>query len=218
MSVQVHKVITGPFQENSYLIFDTDSREGVCIDPGDDAPAIIAMINNIDCIPLAIINTHAHLDHIGAVSTLQKQWSIPFYLHKEEAQVLDTYEETCRFFNITAGEKPTVDFWIKDESLLTFGNLSFTPLFTPGHTPGGTTYIIEDHVFVGDTLFRGSVGRTDLPGGNWTTLEESLLKMIKNIAPEHMLHSGHGPDSTMQLERKENPFLISLVKQLNYKL
>ena len=215
MSVQVHKVITGPFQENSYLIFDTETREGVCIDPGDDAPAIIAMINNNDCIPLAIINTHAHLDHIGAVSALQKQWDIPFYLHKDESQVLDTYEETCRFFNIIAGEKPAVDFWIEDESLLTFGNLSFTPLFTPGHTPGGTTYIIEDHVFVGDTLFRGSVGRTDLPGGDWTTLEESLLKMMEKIAPEHVLHSGHGPDTTMDVERMENPFLFSLINRVN---
>ena len=215
MSVQVHKVITGPFQENSYLIFDTDSLEGVCIDPGDDAPTIIAMIYNNDCIPLAIINTHAHLDHIGAVSALQKRWDIPFYLHKNEAQVLDTYEETCRFFNITAGEKPIVDFWIEDESLLTFGNLSFTPLFTPGHTPGGTTYIIEDHVFVGDTLFRGSVGRTDLPGGNWSTLEESLLKMMEKIAPEHTLHSGHGPDTTMDVEKMENPFLISLINRVN---
>ena len=215
MSVQVHKVITGPFQENSYLIFDTETREGVCIDPGDDAPAIIDMIDNNDCIPLAIINTHAHLDHIGAVSALQKQWDIPFYLHKDESDVLDTYEETCRLFNITAGEKPAVDFWIEDESLLTFGNLSFTPLFTPGHTPGGTTYIIEDHVFVGDTLFRGSVGRTDLPGGDWTTLEESLLKMMEKIAPGHVLHSGHGPDTTMDVERMENPFLFSLINRVN---
>ena len=215
MNVQVHKVISGPFQENSYLIFDTDSLEGVCIDPGDDAPTIIAMINNNDCIPLAIINTHAHLDHIGAVSTLQKQWDIPFYLHKNESKVLDTYEETCQFFNMTAGEKPAVDFWIEEESLLTFGNLSFMILFTPGHTPGGTTYIIEDHVFVGDTLFRGSVGRTDLPGGNWTTLEESLLKMMENIAPEDTLHSGHGPDTTMEVERIENPFLISLINRAN---
>ena len=118
-------------------------------------------------------------------------------------------------FNVTAGEKPAVDFWIEDESLLTFGNLSFTPLFTPGHTPGGTTYIIEDHVFVGDTLFRGSVGRTDLPGGDWTTLEESLLKMMEKIAPEHVLHSGHGPDTTMDVERMENPFLFSLINRVN---
>lgn len=215
MNVQVHKVISGPFQENSYLIFDTDSREGVCIDPGDDAPAIIAMINNNDCIPLAIINTHAHLDHIGAVSALQKEWDIPFYLHKDEAMVLDTYEEACRFFNMTPGETPSVDYWITDESRLTFGNLSFTLLFTPGHTPGGTTYFIEDHVFVGDTLFRGSVGRTDLPGGHWTTLEQSLLKMMEKIDPVHTIHSGHGPDTTIDVERMENPFLISLINRVN---
>ncbi len=218
MSIQVHAVITGPFQENSYLVLDSDTREGVCIDPGDEALAIIAMIKEHDCKPLAIINTHAHLDHIGAVSALQQEWDIPFYLHKDEAMVLDTYEETCRFFNMTPGETPTVDSWIADESPLTFGNLSFIPLFTPGHTPGGTTYFIKDHVFVGDTLFRGSVGRTDLPGGHWATLEQSLLKMMEKIDSTHTIHSGHGPNTTMEIELNENPFLIPLEKQLNSRL
>ncbi|HIC39093.1 MAG TPA: MBL fold metallo-hydrolase [Candidatus Marinimicrobia bacterium] len=215
MSIQVHSVITGPFQENSYLIMDTITNEGVCIDPGDDAPAIISMINNYDCTPLAILNTHAHLDHIGAVATLKKMWDLPFYLHKNESMVLDTYEETCRFFNMTTGETPKVDFWIDDEEPLIFGNMTFTLFFTPGHTPGGTTYIIEDHVFVGDTLFKGSIGRTDLPGGNWEILNKSLLKMMETISPDFTLHSGHGPDTTMKMERIENPFLIPIEKQLN---
>jgi glyoxylase-like metal-dependent hydrolase (beta-lactamase superfamily II) len=93
--------------------------------------------------------------------------------------------------------------------------MTFTLFFTPGHTPGGTTYIIEDHVFVGDTLFKGSIGRTDLPGGNWEILNKSLLKMMETISPDFTLHSGHGPDTTMKMERIENPFLIPIEKQLN---
>jgi len=108
-----------------------------------------------------------------------------------------------------------IDFWIDDEDPLTFETMTFTLLFTPGHTPGGTTYIIEDHVFVGDTLFKGSIGRTDLPGGNWEILNKSLLKMMETISPDFTLHSGHGPDTTMKMERIENPFLIPIEKQLN---
>ena len=218
MNIQVHTVVTGPFQENSFLILDTESQEGVCIDPGDDPHTIAATINEHDCHLKAIINTHAHMDHIGAVTALKKMFDIPFYLHKEEASILDTYEETCRFFNLNTGKTPDVDYWFTDESSLTFGNLTFKLFFTPGHTPGGTTLIIEDHVFVGDTLFRGSVGRTDLPGGDWKTLEKSLIKLMEIVPMDYNIHSGHGPDTTMNIERKENPFLIPLEKQLNSRL
>lgn len=218
LSIQVHTVVTGPFQENSFLILDPVSREGVCIDPGDDPHLIIATINDHDCNLIAIINTHAHMDHIGAVSELKEMLNIPFYLHKEESLILDSYEETCQLFNLNTSKTPDVDYWFTDESSLTFGNLTFKLIFTPGHTPGGTSFMIEDHVFVGDTLFRGSVGRTDLPGGNWGTLEKSLLKLMENVPLEYSIHSGHGPDTTMNIERKENPFLIPLEKKLNYRL
>ncbi len=218
LSIQVHTVVTGPFQENSFLIIDPESRECVCIDPGDDPHLIIATINDHDCNLIAIINTHAHMDHIGAVSTLKEMLNIPFYLHKEESLILDTYEETCQLFNLNKNKTPDVDYWFTDESTLTFGSLTFKLIFTPGHTPGGTSFMIGDHVFVGDTLFRGSVGRTDLPGGNWNILEKSLLKLMENVPLEYSIHSGHGPDTTMNIERKENPFLIPLEKKLNSRL
>ena len=210
MSIQVQSVVTGPFQENTFIVSDSVTGDTVFIDPGDDSSVLISEINRNNLIPLAIINTHAHIDHIGAVSELQTEWNIPFYLHKDEQMVFDTYEQTCRLFGMPVGETPEVDRWIETEDGLNIGPFHFEVMFTPGHTPGGITFLIEKHVFSGDTLFYGSIGRTDLPGGDWNTLECSLKKMVEQIDPQFIIHSGHGPDTTMGREYKENPFLIRL--------
>ncbi|MCH7611831.1 MAG: MBL fold metallo-hydrolase [Candidatus Marinimicrobia bacterium] len=210
MSIQVQSVVTGPFQENTFIVSDSVTGDTVFIDPGDDSSVLISEINRNNLIPLAIINTHAHIDHIGAVSELQTEWNIPFYLHKDEQMVFDTYEQTCRLFGMPVGETPEVDRWIETEDDLNIGPFHFEVMFTPGHTPGGITFLIEKHVFSGDTLFYGSIGRTDLPGGDWNTLECSLKKMVEQIDSRFIIHSGHGPDTTMGREYKENPFLIRL--------
>lgn len=210
MSIQVQSVVTGPFQENTFIVSDLVTGDAVFIDPGDDSAVLISEINQNHLSPLAIINTHAHIDHIGAVSALQTEWNIPFYLHKDEQLVLDTFEQTSRIFGIPVVETPEVDRWIETEDDLIIGPFHFEVMFTPGHTPGGITFLIDKHVFSGDTLFYGSIGRTDLPGGDWNTLECSLKKMVEQIDSQFIIHSGHGPDTTMGREHKENPFLIHL--------
>ena len=115
MSLNVETVVTGPFQENSYIIWYVGSQDAVLVDPGDDEHLIIQKLKNHDLEPIAIINTHAHLDHIGAVHSLKEKFQIPFYLHEKEKFILDTYEVTCRMFDMLPKETPEVNIWLKDE-------------------------------------------------------------------------------------------------------
>ena len=210
LNFYVQKVVTGPFQENSYIIWDSSNRQAILIDPGDDCKLINDQIKLNKLTPIAIINTHAHLDHIGAVSDLKNLYDIPFYLHKNEMMILDSYEDSCEMFGISPNNKPSVNYWIKNEDKLSIGTFEIKIIHTPGHTPGGVCYEIEDHVFVGDTLFNGSVGRTDLPGGSWNTLKKSLMHLIDTVDHEKIIHSGHGNDTTLSFELHSNSYLISL--------
>ena len=208
--ISVNRIVTGPFQENTFVVRSVDSRKALIIDPGDDENTIIDFIKSEKLKPIAILNTHAHLDHIGAVSKIQEIFEISFYLHKKEKMILDLYEESCEMFGLPVKKKPTVDEWITDHKNLTFKEFEVNIINTPGHTPGGLCYEISEHLFVGDTLFRGSVGRTDLPGGNWDQLRQSLIHLIKTINHDKIIHSGHGDDTKLKHELISNPFLNSI--------
>ena len=214
MSLKVERIVTGPFQENSYVAWQDGLPSCLVIDPGDDPGLIIEVILGKDLSPIAVVNTHAHLDHIAGVSDLKEKYGIPFYLHPNEKPILDGYERDCAFFGITPKITPTVDHWLSAGELKV-SDFLIQCVETPGHTPGGTCLIINDHVFTGDTIFAGSVGRTDLPGGNWDTLCDSLVKAMENISHNYILHPGHGPDTTLEKEIKQNPFLIPLLKRVN---
>ena len=214
MSLNVERIVTGPFQENSYVIWQDGSPSCLVIDPGDDPELIIETILGKGLHPIAVVNTHAHLDHIGGVSDLKEKYGIPFYLHPNEKSVLDGYERDCAFFCMTPKVTPTVDHWLNTGELKV-GDFLIQCVETPGHTPGGTCLVINDHVFTGDTIFAGSVGRTDLPGGDWNTLCESLVKAMKEIPGDYILHPGHGLHTTLKNEMLKNPFLIPLLKRVN---
>ena len=209
LNINVDSITVGPFQENTFILWEKELRSALLIDPGDDPDEIISKIRTLDLVPVAIINTHAHLDHVGAVSKIKDKFSIPFYLHKDEKQILEHYPEMCRMFGMKPYEIPTVDNWISGDGEIKFDNLKVTYLETPGHTPGGTTYMIDGHCFCGDTLFYGSIGRTDLSGGNFTTLMNSLGKLKNKLNHDWVIHPGHGPDTSMRHELKHNPFLDS---------
>ena len=215
MNIIVETVITGPFQENSFIGWNSNSNEAFLVDPGDDVHLIINLVESKKLVPKAIINTHAHLDHIGAVQPLKEKYKIPFYLHNKESFILDTYEASCKLFGIEPRVKPEVDFWLDSECELDIHKFKFKTINTPGHTPGGTCLQIKNHIFVGDTIFKGSIGRTDLPGGNSSLLQKSLVHLMNSIDHNFILHSGHGPDTTLNDELNKNPFLIPLKNKLN---
>jgi len=215
LKLQVHSLITGPFQENSYILSDMLSKDCILIDPGDEAEKICYFIDSNKFNPIAIINTHAHLDHIGAVQEIKNIYNIPFYLHYLEKPILESYPMSCRLFGITVKPIPTVDNWIQEGGELNIGTFKFSIIETPGHTPGGCCFLIEKLLFVGDTLFHGSVGRTDLPGGDWVMLEESLLYVMENVKSDVTVYSGHGIETNLRIEKEKNPFLISIKSNLN---
>ncbi len=210
MNITVKKIVTGPFQENSFIVCLDDQSEAILIDPGDEHQLIIDQVDKNNLKPIAILNTHAHLDHIGAVSKLRGIYDIPFYLHKKESIILDSYEASCELFGLPIKQKPKVDKWLEDENNLRFGNFLVNIIKTPGHTPGGICFEIENHIFVGDTLFLGSVGRTDLLGGNWEVLQKSLINLINSVDHDKIIHPGHGEDTKLKYELISNPYLISL--------
>ena len=149
------------------------------------------------------------------LSLLKEKYNIPFYLHRNESVILDTYEVSCGLFGLEPKPKPEVDIWFDTELELNIHQFKFKTINTPGHTPGGTCFAVKNHIFVGDTIFRGSIGRTDLPGGNSSLLQKSLIHLMNSIDHNFILHSGHGPDTTFNNELNKNPFLIPLKDKLN---
>jgi len=204
--MQYKRFVTGSFQENAFILWDQDLQT-VIIDPGDDAAIIINFIESNQLLPQAILNTHAHVDHVQAVAPLQEQYDLPFHLHADDQNLIDHLPDYCRLFGIPICSQPQVNQNLQDNQNLVFGQLQIQVLGTPGHSLGGVCFLIEDHLFVGDTLFAGSIGRTDLPGGSYTQIIQSIKERILILPDGTKVHPGHGPDTTVGTERAQNPFL-----------
>lgn len=210
-STAVDTLAVGPFQENTFLLRAADAADVIVIDPGEDAERLIEFMGKHDYTPVAIVNTHAHLDHIGAVEPLKQQYDIPFYLHPDDREILQSAPEHARLFGVRVPEVPEIDVELSDNQTLELAGLRIQVLHTPGHTPGGVSLQVGTRVFAGDTLFFGSIGRTDLPGGDFQTLMKSIEERLLTLPDETVVHSGHGPDTTIGRERQHNPFLTGEV-------
>lgn len=208
---QVDTLTVGPFQENTFFLRRADAPETVIIDPGDEHEVLMVHLQSAQLKPVAIVNTHAHLDHIGAVVPLIKEYGVPFYLHPADLPILREAPDHARMFGVRVPEVPRVDIEMADGDVLDLAGLSIGVLHTPGHTPGGVSLQVDGRLFAGDALFSGSVGRTDLPGGDWDTLLASLVNKVMTLDDETVVHSGHGPDTTIGAERRSNPFLAGRV-------
>lgn len=205
----VARATVGPFQENSYVVGDPETRDAILVDPGDEPAAIEALVAAHGLVPRMVVNTHAHLDHVGAVAALTARFGTPFYLHPGDRFWLEQLPSQAQMFGLDAPPTPEVDHWLADGEELVLGSRAFRILHTPGHTPGGTClFFAADRVlFTGDTLFAGSVGRTDFPGGSWEELETSIRTKLLPLGDDVVFHSGHGPPSTLGEERRNNPFV-----------
>lgn len=203
----IETLVTGPFQENAYLVSVGEGHEAVIIDPGDDADRIAARIDELRLKPVLILNTHGHLDHVGAVPDLRERFGIPFAIHPEDGFLLRNLDQQASMFGLSGYRDPEVDRDLVAGETVTAAGIEFEVLFTPGHSPGHVTFRARDAVFSGDCLFQGSIGRTDLPGGDAATLKRTLHGTFLALPDETRVFSGHGPMTTIGDERRMNPFL-----------
>ncbi len=207
--MNIETIVVGPFEVNCYLYWEPESKTGVIIDPGAEAERIINTVERCDFQPAAILLTHGHGDHIAAVEEIRKKYSIDVYIGIGEEALLANPSENI---SVLVGQPIIVspaEHLVKDEQLLQFGKIELRVLSTPGHTVGGVCYFDERNgiLFTGDTLFWGSIGRTDLTGGSYEQLLESIKTKILQLPDSVICYPGHGPRTTVGGERINNPFL-----------
>jgi len=203
----VKTFIVSPFQTNCYLLGCEKTRKAAVIDPGDSADWIIASAEKENLVIEKILNTHAHIDHTAGVQEMKETLNIPFYLHRNDEPFLAAMPQQGMMFGMHVADYPAVDVYVNDGDIIAVGDFTLKALHTPGHSPGGVSFLAANEIFVGDTLFAGSIGRTDLPGGSFETLIHSIETKLLTLHDDFTVYSGHGASTTIGAERRSNPFL-----------
>jgi hydroxyacylglutathione hydrolase len=198
----------GPLQCNCYIVGDPETREAIVIDPGDEAEVLADVLVEKQLRVTAIVATHAHFDHIVAAEHLRQVTGAPFYLHEADAPLLDWMQTSGRIFlGVDLPPPPDVDERPTEGDVLEAGKVRLEVLHTPGHSPGSISLVADEGVFCGDTLFAGSIGRTDLPGGDSQQLLDAIARKLFAFDEDMAVHPGHGPSTTLGEERRYNPFV-----------
>ena len=207
--MKVEWVTVGPFQENSYVVYDEATRRGVLIDPGDEANRIAGMVRAARLDIEAIWLTHGHLDHLGAVAALKRQWPVPVLLHKADLVLYRRASQQAAFYGVPFEQPADPDGEVADGDILQIAAERFTVRHTPGHSPGHVIFVGDERVLGGDLLFAGSIGRTDLPLSNPDHMESSLA-LVATLDPDLVVYPGHGPPTRIGTELATNPFLAGV--------
>ena len=206
----------GPFFKNGFVVWCDRTREAVLIDPGDEVAGLLAYADRKALAIRYILLTHAHVDHVTGVGAAKRTLGVSVYLHRDDLFLYERAVEMGRMFDLRVDPPPAVDEFYTPGQVISFGDCEARPLHTPGHCPGGVCLAVRsadppvvEHLFVGDTLFAGSIGRTDLPGGDHATLIASIRTVLFSFGDDARVHPGHGPSTTIGQERRTNPFLVT---------
>ena len=201
--MKLKTIPTGVYAANCYIIIDEESKEAAVIDPGGDSNLIINFLNSTNSKLMLILLTHGHFDHTGAAVEISLKYDVPISLHAKDEDFIIEDNELFRMNNFNA----TSYCHLKDTSIISLGSKIIKCIETPGHSPGGLCYLIEDWLFSGDTLFSGSIGRTDLIGGDYNTLINSIEEKLLILPDNTKVFPGHGFETTIIREKDTNPFL-----------
>jgi glyoxylase-like metal-dependent hydrolase (beta-lactamase superfamily II) len=204
--VYVKTITVGAFQENCYLVVDDRSNRSVIVDPGSEGERLVEEIERTGATLDAIWITHAHVDHVGAIASVKRKWDVPIYLHPLDLRLYQAASRQAEVYGLPFEEPPAPDREFVDGEHLQIGNEEMTVMHTPGHAPGHVVIHGNGIALVGDCLFAGSIGRTDLPFSNPPQLAASLEK-ISALPSETVVYPGHGMETTIAQERRSNPFL-----------
>jgi len=202
----IKKLTEEAFASNNYLVICEDTNEAVLIDAGWDNEKTIEKVKETQVNLKYIFYTHAHMDHICGDHALKEKFNLKAFMHIEDKFLVDMFKEQLGMFGMPDRENPVVDEFISEGQELEVGKLKFKVIHTPGHSPGSVCYLSEDALFSGDTLFANSVGRTDLPGGNFEQLRDSIVNQLFKLDNEIKVYPGHGPTTTIGNEKLNNPF------------
>jgi hydroxyacylglutathione hydrolase len=212
--MDVRMFTVGPFMENSYLVRRDGSDRALFVDPGDEAPKLLGAIDSLGVTLEAILLTHTHIDHVGAVAPVAKATGAPVWVPVIEKPVLADINRFVPWPDLGPFESWDAEHTVAGGEKLELAGLEIDVIFTPGHSPGHVTYSIADEeaVFSGDVLFQGSVGRTDLPGGDWPTLLDSIRSLVESLPETTTVYPGHMGITSLGAERASNPFLVELAR------
>jgi len=210
----VRAITVGPFQENTYLLADEQTRDAVLVDPGDEAARLITALASDGLVLRALWITHAHVDHVGAVAAVKREFDVPVYLHPADRPLYDHAADQGRVYGIRMETPPPPDHELTEGDTMTVGGLSFRVMHVPGHAPGHVAFVGHGVVFGGDCLFAGSIGRTDLPLSEPRALQRSLER-LSALPPETIVYPGHGPATTIGEENRTNPFLTGAARPIS---
>ena len=200
-------VIVGALETNCYLVYCPDTFECAIVDPGAEAEKIFRLIAEKGLNPTILLNTHGHVDHIGANKDIKDKFNIPLSIHSSDSEMLESVHQFELGFLLGAKASPSADNFLEDGDRIKIGNSFLSVIHTPGHSPGSVSFLGDGFLLSGDTLFYGGVGRTDLPGGSWQEMVNSIKNKILNMPDEMIVLPGHGPHTTVGQEKSSNPFI-----------
>ena len=203
----IQTFVVGPLQSNSYLVVDERSRQAAVIDPGMESESVLEAVRREGLRVESVIITHGHFDHVFSSAAFKAETGAQVIMHPDDVPLLLEMPETARFFGFKAPPPPQPDRLVREGDVIKVGELALRVLETPGHTPGGISLCLDNAVFVGDTLFAGSVGRTDLRGGSLDALLRSIRTRLLTLPDWTVVYPGHGAATSIGAERRDNPFL-----------